>query len=198
MKTTIYFVRHAEPNYRNHDDFNRELTEKGMKDSLKVTHFFLDKKIDKVYSSPYKRAVDTVKDLADKLELPLQIEQDFRERKIDSVWIEDFNAFAKKQWENFSYRLSDGESLNQVQERNIRALEAIISKHPGQNLVVASHGTALSTIVNHYQSNFKLEQFQQIKHLFPFIVRFDFVANSCQSITLYDILQETIHETPLL
>ena len=29
--TTIYFVRHAEPNYMNHDDMLRELTKKGSK-----------------------------------------------------------------------------------------------------------------------------------------------------------------------
>ena len=26
--TTVYFVRHAQPNYENHDDLTRELTEK--------------------------------------------------------------------------------------------------------------------------------------------------------------------------
>ena len=30
--TTVYFVRHAEPNYNNHDDRLRELSEKGMED----------------------------------------------------------------------------------------------------------------------------------------------------------------------
>lgn len=30
MKTTFYFIRHAEPNYNNHDDVLRELTEKGI------------------------------------------------------------------------------------------------------------------------------------------------------------------------
>lgn len=29
--TTIYFVRHAEPNYTNHDDILRELSEKGLR-----------------------------------------------------------------------------------------------------------------------------------------------------------------------
>lgn len=27
--TNVYFVRHAQPNYENHDDLTRELTEKG-------------------------------------------------------------------------------------------------------------------------------------------------------------------------
>lgn len=30
--TNIYFIRHAEPNFNNHDDETRELTEKGMND----------------------------------------------------------------------------------------------------------------------------------------------------------------------
>ena len=39
--TTIYFVRHAEPNYNNHDDILRELSEKGLKDRELVTDFFI-------------------------------------------------------------------------------------------------------------------------------------------------------------
>ena len=35
--TIVYFVRHAESNYNNHDDLLRELTEKGLKDSKLVT-----------------------------------------------------------------------------------------------------------------------------------------------------------------
>lgn len=30
--TVVYFVRYKEPNYNNHDDRNRELTEKGLDD----------------------------------------------------------------------------------------------------------------------------------------------------------------------
>lgn len=52
--TTIYFVRHAEPNYNNHDEILRELSEKGLKDRELVTDFFIDKQIDIVLSSPYK------------------------------------------------------------------------------------------------------------------------------------------------
>lgn len=36
---TVYFVRHAEPNYKNHDDVARELSGKGMKDRVLVTEF---------------------------------------------------------------------------------------------------------------------------------------------------------------
>lgn len=112
--THIYFIRHAEPNYKNHDDLNRELTEKGLRDRELMTAFFTEKKVDVVLSSPYRRALDTVSPMVSCHGLQIQTVPDFRERKIDSVWIEEFDAFARRQWENFSYKLSDGESLGEV------------------------------------------------------------------------------------
>ena len=38
--TTVYFVRHAQPNYENHDDLTRELTEKGLQDRMKIVEAF--------------------------------------------------------------------------------------------------------------------------------------------------------------
>ena len=99
--TTVYFVRHAEPNYDNHDDLLRELSPKGLQDRKRVTEFLAEKQIDIVLSSPYRRAVDTIQDFADRYGFEVQIVDDFRERKVDDTWIEDFTAFSKKQWEDF-------------------------------------------------------------------------------------------------
>ena len=52
--TIVYFVRHAESNYNNHDDLLRELTEKGLKDSKLVTQFLSDKEIDIAFSNGAK------------------------------------------------------------------------------------------------------------------------------------------------
>ena len=80
--TVVYFVRHAECNYNNHDDPLRELTEKGLKDSKLVTQFLSDKEIDIAFSSPYRRAMDTIRDYAESTGLEIHIEDGFRERKI--------------------------------------------------------------------------------------------------------------------
>lgn len=99
--TNIYFIRHAEPNFGNHDDRSRELTEKGLRDRETVTGYLQDKEIHAVLSSPYRRAIDTVKHFADLQGMEIELIEDFRERRVDSVWIEDFNAFAKRQWADF-------------------------------------------------------------------------------------------------
>lgn len=172
--TQIYYVRHAEPNYRNHDDVERELTPRGHADSRRVTEFLLDKDIDVIFSSPYRRAVDTLRHFAETIRLPIQHVHDLRERKVDSIWIEDFDSFSRKQWADFDFRLDGGESLREVQQRNIAALEAIITEHAGQNIVIGGHGTALSTIINHYDPTFGHAQFESIRRVMPWIVRLDF------------------------
>lgn len=100
----------------NHDDMSRELTEKGIADSKLVAQFLADKNVDIVFSSPYKRAVDTIRDFAESSGLEINLENDFRERKVGSVWIEDFASFCKAQWMNFDYKLLDGETVVQQTE----------------------------------------------------------------------------------
>ena len=186
--TTVYFVRHATPNYDNHDDKTRELSAKGLEDRKLVTKFLMDKHIDVVFSSPYKRAIDTILEFAEISNLEVEIIEDFKERKINDEWIPNFNEFCRKQWNDFHYKLSDGECLKEVQERNIRALEDILEKYNGKNIIVGSHGTALSTIINYYNPTFNYSEFEKIKNIMPWIVKFEFVNNECVQIEKYDFL----------
>ncbi len=186
--TKVYFVRHAEPNYSNHDDKLRELSSKGMEDRKLVTQFLADKHIDVVLSSPYKRAVDTVKDFADRYGIEIDMIYDFRERKVDSGWIEDFTSFSKMQWSDFTYKLSDGECLQEVQVRNILALQQVLNKYAEKNIVVGSHGTAISTIINYYDHSFGYNDFERIKNVMPWIVEFVFDENKeCIRIEKHDL-----------
>ena len=189
--TNIYFVRHAEPNYNNHDDLTRELSPKGMIDRELVTGFLADKQVDVVLSSPYKRAVDTVAHFASLRNLPITAIHDFRERKVDSVWIDDFDAFTHNQWADFNYKLIDGETLAEVQRRNISALQEVIRQHEGKNVVIGSHGTALSTIINYFVPQFGIEEFTRIKSIMPWIVRMSFSDNDCVQIEEFDLFSGT-------
>lgn len=185
--TVVYFVRHSIPNFDNHDDLTRELSAQGLEDRKLVTKFLWDKEIDVVLSSPYKRAVDTVKEFADAKGLKIELIDDFRERKVENGWIEDFNAFCKKQWADFEYKLSDGECLREVQERNIAALKRVLERYAGKNVVVGSHGTALSTIINYYDSSYGYDDFEKIRSLMPWIVKFTFDGDECVGIEKYNV-----------
>ena len=71
--TIVYFVRHAEPNYKNHDDMSRELSDKGLIDRKLVTEF-----------------------LADKGLMPWVVEFSFE--KLKCVGIKQYNLFARNEY----------------------------------------------------------------------------------------------------
>ena len=71
--TTVYFVRHAEPNYDNHNDMMRELSSKGLKDregtlsrvekkiELNLVSLFPNRQVDRV------NAVEMIQDFSGKV-----------------------------------------------------------------------------------------------------------------------------------
>lgn len=188
--TRVYFVRHAAPNFDNHDDLTRELTAQGIKDRRLVTAFLADKGIDAIFSSPYKRAVDTMKEFAEVRKLEITLVNDFRERKISGEWIADFNGFSKRQWLDFDFRLPEGESLREVQERNINALNRILETHAGKNIAIGGHGTAISAVIQYYDRSFGYKEFNEIKGLMPWIAEFSFEDGSCTGIKKHNLFQQ--------
>ncbi len=188
MKTNIYFVRHAEPNYNNQDDQKRELTTKGIEDRLKVTKFLEQCDIDHLLSSPYKRTVDTISDFGAKHKLPIIIYNDLRERKVSDNWINNFSHYSRLQWQDFDYRLEDGESLKQTQNRNIDVIKLILEGYQGTNIAIATHGTALCTILNYYDNSIDYQFFRHIKDIFPFVVKCSFINNQIVDIKFINIV----------
>ena len=187
MITTVYLVRHAEPNFYNHNDMDRELTPKGLQDCQLLLNYFSKQNIHVIYSSPYRRAIETIKATAEFHQVSIIKRDAFRERKISSNWIEDFQNFVQKQWQDFSFKLPSGESLEEVQERTVHALKYLLKERIGEQIIISSHGTAISTIVNYFYPQFGLSDFQKLKHLFPFIIRMTFDKERCLSIYLDNI-----------
>jgi len=177
--THIYFVRHAEPDFSVHNDENRPLTEKGLKDAQSVQAFFSCLNVDAFYSSPYKRAIDTIKGAADLKGTKITLIDDFRERAVSDEWIDDFNAFARRQWSDFDFKLPCGESLRETETRNIRSFSEILQKHEGETVVIGGHGTAISTLLHHYNPSFGYEDFKSIQPIMPFVVLFTFQKDRC-------------------
>ncbi|MBQ5782791.1 MAG: histidine phosphatase family protein [Oscillospiraceae bacterium] len=188
--TTLYFIRHAEPNYDNPDDMTRELTENGLRDRYKAKDFLADCGIDLVLSSPYKRSVDTVRPIADAIgQQEIETYYDLRERTVCDEWLYCFDDYAKNQWSDFSYKLEGGECLGEVQARNVAAINEILKKYGGRTIAIGSHGTALSTIIHHYSGGrWGFDDFQRIKKVMPFIVKLVFEGENCTCCEVYEKL----------
>ena len=170
--TKIYFVRHAQPEHAWEDDRTRPLTGEGKKDSAIVFEFLKDKHIDAFYSSPYKRSMDTIADSADFFGKDIITDEDLREREKG----ENGNnpGMFHKRWDDHNYHEEGGESIAMVQKRNMRALTEILRDNIDKEVVVGTHGTALSTILNFYDKSFGCDDFLRIVDRMPYVIEFDF------------------------
>ncbi|VEU82081.1 histidine phosphatase family protein [Acholeplasma hippikon] len=170
--TTVYFIRHGIPDLRNKTE-RRHLSQRGLLDSYNIAKLLKRTHFDNVYSSPYERAYQTVKPLADSLKKEIVVVENFKERTV-GTWVDDFDCYAEKQWLDFDYKLPLGESLREAQERNVQAFLALLAENQNKTVIVGTHGTALSLILHHFEPDFGYEDFNQIKDLMPYILKVSF------------------------
>lgn len=174
---TIYFVRHAQPEYSWEDDKTRPLTSEGIADSERVYEALKDIKLTYAVSSPYKRSIDTIKRCAESHGLKIDTDERFRERK-KGFNGNNFGMFQKR-WADFDYHEDGGESLRSVQERNISALFEILDSHTNDTIIIGTHGTALSTILNYFDHSYNCDSFLRMIDFMPYIIRLDFNGREC-------------------
>ena len=170
--TKIYFVRHAQPEHAWENDRTRPLTGEGKKDSAIVFEFLKDKHIDAFYSSPYKRSMDTIADSADFFGKDIITDEDLREREKGENG--NNHGMFHKRWADHNYHEEGGESIAMVQKRNMRALTEILRDNIDKEVVVGTHGTALSTILNFYDKSFGCDDFLRIVDRMPYVIELDF------------------------
>ena len=100
-----------------------------------------------VYSSPLKRAMETAKIIAEVLDLAVQplaglMDIDYGEWQglsPDEVAERYGDLYARWLEEPHLVRIPRGESLGEVRERAMAALEGVIARHSGQTVVLVSH-----------------------------------------------------------
>ncbi len=173
--TRVYFVRHAQPEHAWKEDRTRPLTEEGKNDAKIVLTFFKDKKIDAFYCSPYKRSIETIADTAAFFGKEIITDEGLREREKGPDG--NNHGMFQKRWADHDYHEDGGESIAMVQKRNMEALNKILSDNPDKDIVVGTHGTALSSILNFYDSSFCCDDFLRIIDWMPYIIELYFEGN---------------------
>ena len=170
--TTVIFVRHAQSLHPWEDDRTRPLTDEGLSDRAVVLDTLKDRRIDAFLSSPYKRSVDTIRPAADFFCMDIITDERFRERKSGEYLNGTDGLFQR--WKNFDWAEEGGESLGSTQKRNISALFDALDRYAGKTIVIGTHGTALSTILNYYDRSFGVDDFLRIVDWMPYIVELTF------------------------
>ncbi len=145
----IYLIRHSEP-LKDKQLKNEEipLSENGKLLAQTIATNLFKENIDEIWSSEYKRAIETAQYIAQYNNLEININSNFNERKLGNIegvlkefWLEQlFNEDAK---------VDDGESRKEVTLRMLNGLDKIL-KSSSKNIVVVSHATAITFLLMKY------------------------------------------------
>ena len=142
---TIYLVRHAHTVWT--PDENRPLSAQGREDANRVANIVSEYPIRAIYSSPSRRACQTITPLAERLGLSIHIEPDLQERRLGDGMFEDFFKAVEATWRNPSFAHPGGESNVMAQKRGITVVQRLLEKHPAEHIVLSTHGNLMALVL---------------------------------------------------
>ena len=179
MPTTLYLIRHGETDYNRRRivqgrRINSQLNETGRRQAEALARRFASVPVEAFYSSTLRRAEETADIVAAQHPgVPVFRVEDLEEmswgifegQPATEAWDEAY-ASMRESWERGDYtpRWEGGESILEVQERGVRAVRQIAQRHPGDTVVVVTHGRFLRVILASLLTEIGLDRMDELSH----------------------------------
>ncbi|OAB38618.1 phosphoglycerate mutase [Paenibacillus macquariensis subsp. defensor] len=176
MKTYIYFVRHSESSKTEGNERTRGLTNKGKVDSNRVTELLKAEEVDTFISSPYRRAIMTIEELAQYNGKEIIVFDDLKELVFtrEDMIIPDKEVYSlvSKMFIDPDYKEQSGESINECQRRSMARLKEILKNYKGHKIVIGTHGLIMTLMMGYFDSQYGYEFLMETSK--PDIYRMEF------------------------
>ena len=151
--TTILLARHGETDWNSERRWqghaDQPLNDVGRAQARELAETLADRAIDVVYSSDLVRAHETALIVAERLELPVEVDAGLREVDVGD-WagrlvaeIEDADPEAFQLWRQGRKAWNGGESYEEMGERVVAAVLRLATRHPGQTVLIVTHGGSI-------------------------------------------------------
>lgn len=155
---TLIFIRHGESTAFNYIAGRTEvpLSEKGIKEAEATASVLSNLKIDKLIASPIKRTMETAGYISKACGLSIETMDDLMEIDFGKWTGKSFAELKnEKEWQLWNSfrsgnRVPGGETMINVQNRMINAVNTIIKKYPDKKIAVVSHGDPIRTVILYY------------------------------------------------
>lgn len=158
-KTRLYLIRHGETDwnvlgkYQGSTDI--ELSETGLNQAKLLGKRFEKMELDKVYSSPLKRAMATAQTVADAKNLPVILEEAFQEinfgdwegkttAEIEAEYSDMFKAFVKNP---VNSPIPGEGSFKNAMDRGVTGIKKVLADCENENVAIISHGALIRVIM---------------------------------------------------
>jgi 2,3-bisphosphoglycerate-dependent phosphoglycerate mutase len=174
--TTLILVRHAQsapdPALPERD---WPLSDKGRQQALDLAPALAELGVDALASSPYLRAIETLRPYAEGAGLAIAVDEDLREKSLGG-WMDDVaevEVAVRRMHDDPDFKLEGGESGRSLNARVDAALARVVSANRGRTIAVGSHGGVLGHLISRHAATLPDNFWRGIRnpHLFIFDAR---------------------------
>ena len=179
---TLFVIRHGKASLEG-TDRERGLTSEGIDHANQISDVLLkiEPKIQKIFSSPLRRAILTIKPFSEDTNLEINIIEELHEKITGDTEGRNLNDEKKKRWEDFDSKLPNGESSSEATKRALSGLNSILNDLPENgSAAVQCHGTLIALILHNYDSSFGFDQWKAMT--MPDIYQINFDGDKVQII----------------
>ncbi|WP_449622427.1 histidine phosphatase family protein [Robertmurraya sp. Marseille-Q9965] len=156
----IYLIRHCEAEGQ---AFEAKLTVKGIKQASELETFFVDKRVERIISSPYKRTVQSIQPLSDRLNLEIELDNRLTERVLSSENLPDWYEKLQETFEDLDLKFEGGESSQEAMNRIVEVIEEVIQS-TADNVVIVTHGNLMSLLLKHFHQEFGFNDWKKLSN----------------------------------
>ncbi|WOV85814.1 histidine phosphatase family protein [Sporosarcina jeotgali] len=164
-----YLMRHCEAEGQAGD---APLTEKGMKQAELIADFFSAIHVDRIISSPFKRAVQSIVPFTEKAGITLETDERLTERVLSTENLLDWLEKLEASFEDMGLRYAGGESSLEAMKRIIEVLEEI-DQSDAKTSVVVTHGNLLTLALKYYDREFGFGDWRNLSNPDIFLLQVD-------------------------
>jgi 2,3-bisphosphoglycerate-dependent phosphoglycerate mutase len=169
MGKKIFVVRHCEAEGQPSE---ARLTDKGVQQAAELAEFFSTISIDRIVSSPFVRAIHSVKPLAELKQVEVETDERLSERVLSTKVLEDWLEKLQATYKDLDVTFDGGESSREAMARGVSVVEDILDGG-ADNSVIVTHGNLMSLLLKNYQSDFGFDQWKNISNPDVFLLEFD-------------------------
>ncbi|WP_410770059.1 histidine phosphatase family protein [Fontibacillus sp. BL9] len=159
--TYIYMIRHGESPKTEENERTRGLTDKGKVDAHRVTELLKQEGLDTFISSPYSRAVLTIRELAHLSGKEVIEYEELKELLFSSedkiVPDQEIYPAVQKMFSDRDFSLPGGESISQCQKRAVAILKEILQAYRGQKIAMGTHGVVMTLMMGYFDNQYGFE-----------------------------------------
>ncbi|MEM5018334.1 histidine phosphatase family protein [Metabacillus indicus] len=156
----LYLVRHCQAHGQ---EVSASLTEAGFQQAEKLVSFFEGKKIDRILSSPFRRALQTAEPLAAARELEVERDDRLAERVMSGTDIADWKDKLKETFADFTLSFDGGESNESGMKRVSLLLGDLLSAEEG-HIVLVSHGNLSALLLRYFEESYGYDHMMKMSN----------------------------------